>query len=384
VRILIALPLVLMLLSGALAADSRYDRALFDELRSYLQQNRQTPEDYVIGRFTDHDIVFLGEMHRIKHDEELVQRLIPRLHAEGIHVLATEFGRREDQPLIDRLLSAPEFDSTLANRILFQQFVHWGYREYRDIYRAAWRLNRSLAPDEKPFRILGVNCSPDWSIIKTEADRDVDSLKRLVWGGCSEKDWAEVVLEAVRSGDRVLAHCGIHHGFTDYYQPIVNNGEFIRHDTTRFGNYVKQELGDRAMTIYLHALWTDRTGYGGEYIRPVGGIVDALMDSLGEEYYPVGFDIDGTPFERFVDSSAVYSQGYENFTPAVFCDGYIFQTPFREAEVVTLIDGFFNEDNLAEARRGSPNPRYRDASIEDFEKGALRTLVWYYSLLRKY
>ena len=34
------------------------------ELVSYLESNRQSPLEYVTGKFDDHDVVFLGEHHR--------------------------------------------------------------------------------------------------------------------------------------------------------------------------------------------------------------------------------------------------------------------------------------------------------------------------------
>jgi len=47
-----------------------------ESLTTYIRANHVPPEDYVISKFKDHDIVFLGEQHRIKHDVELVQNLI--------------------------------------------------------------------------------------------------------------------------------------------------------------------------------------------------------------------------------------------------------------------------------------------------------------------
>jgi len=54
------------------------------QLLGYLKQNHKSPEDYVLAKFKDHQIVFVGEYHRIKHDAEFIQHLIPRLYEEGI------------------------------------------------------------------------------------------------------------------------------------------------------------------------------------------------------------------------------------------------------------------------------------------------------------
>lgn len=57
------------------------------EFIQYLKSHWKTPEDYVIEKFSDHDIVFIGEYHRIKHDAELIQNLIPRLYKIGVRNL---------------------------------------------------------------------------------------------------------------------------------------------------------------------------------------------------------------------------------------------------------------------------------------------------------
>jgi len=93
------------------------------ELTDWLLENGRDPTVYVTAQFDDHDVVFLGEMHRIKHDVQFVQSLLEPLYRRGVRVLATEFGRREDQADIDALLAAPEWDEALAREITFRQFV---------------------------------------------------------------------------------------------------------------------------------------------------------------------------------------------------------------------------------------------------------------------
>ena len=140
------------------------DDALARELRGFLSAHYTTPEECIVGTFRDHDVVFVGEAHRTKHDVELIQHLIPLLYRNGVFTLCTEFARREDQVLVDRLLTAPSYDEALAREITFRTLVFWGYQEYVDIYRVAWQLNRSLPAGARPFRILALGDSPDWSV----------------------------------------------------------------------------------------------------------------------------------------------------------------------------------------------------------------------------
>jgi hypothetical protein len=221
------------------------------ELSAWLEKHGEPPDRYVVGLFADHDVVFLGEQHRVRHDPLLVLALLPKVYEAGVHVLGYEFGRREDQPLIDSLLASSEWDEGLAREIVFRQFVAWGYEEYVDVYRAAWALNRSLLDGAPRFRILGLNDSPDWSQIRTQADRENPEVMRRVWHGENEAMWAEPIVRAVRAGDKVLVYCGIHHAFTRYRQPMIRDGTFAGFGDVRCGNHVWEALGDRVLTVYL-------------------------------------------------------------------------------------------------------------------------------------
>ncbi|MCC6476342.1 ChaN family lipoprotein [bacterium] len=344
------------------------DPHIATDLQAYLDSHKQTPEEYVLSKFSDHDVVILGEFHRVQQHVVLIQELIPKLYGRGIRTLATEFARREDQHLLDSLLSGDSYNENLSRQIAFNQFAFWGFQEYVDIFKAAWELNHSL-PDSMPrFRIFGMNDSPDWSYIETEADRDNPEKKHRVWQGGGEKFWAKVVTDRVAQGEKVLVYCGIHHGFSGYQQPIVIDGEFVRFETERMGNFVKRDLGDRVMTVYLHAIWPPHDGYGGIYVYAADGQIDALFRELGPNYFPVGFDLKDSPFGKLSGSNSVYCQGYENFTISQFADGWIFQCPISQYQGVTPIEGFISGSNFETAKRQSPNPSLRKMSISELNK----------------
>jgi Haem-binding uptake, Tiki superfamily, ChaN len=340
-------------------------------LTNYIKSHYQSPEDYVVSKFKNHDIVFLGEFHRIKHDPEFVQSLIPLLHDAGVNYLGYESARRRDQHLIDSLLNGPNYDEQLARLIIFKEFVHWGYQEYVDIFKVAWRLNQSLSPGGREFRILGLNNSPDWSAIKTTEDRDKREVMSQVWHGETEDDWAKVLFDVVVSkGEKALVYCGSHHAFTEYRQPIVIDGRFVRFGDTRVGNAVFQRIGKRACTIKLHAPWISADGYDKPPVHAADGYIDAMLERLEPQYQRVGFDLTGTPFGSLPGETSIYRFGYEHFTLDSIYDGYVCQGLLSSYKGVTAIKGFVNENNLEEARAQSPNPSMRKASAEDFYIGA--------------
>lgn len=376
-RTLITLVFLLIACKSDLAqqqsSSPELDANRIDSLRSYLAQHRQSPEEYVLSKFDKADVVILGEQHRARHDPLLVQQLIPLIYQKGVYFLGLEFARRIDQPLVDSLLSGAEYDQNLANEILLRQFVHWGYVEYADIYRAAWQLNHSLPPGSRPFRILALNNAPKWSEIKTREDSDNPDVRKRVWHGETEQDWARVILdEVIAKGDKALAFCGIYHGFTAHYRAIYRPGQPLRIDSTRFGNYLYQALGKRAITIYLHNYWEGTTGFDtrlGWVIKPADGYIDAAMSNVDSAHWRVGFDTHGTPFGDLPGASSSYAQGRDNFTLSMFCDGYIFQMPFDHYQPITCIPNYYTEANIAFARANAVNPFFRDKGIAEFEAG---------------
>ncbi len=379
--------LALLFLSGCSVTEKQAANreTQIDKLKTYLTAHRASPEEYLVRKFQDHDVILLGEMHRIRHDPLLVQKLIPVLKESGIFTLATEFARHEDQVLIDSLLSGDVYDEQLARQITFQQHMSWAYQEYVDIFKTAWTVNKSSSTDTRQFRILGLNCSPDWSFMKTSADREVDSLKRLVWGGCGERDWAEVILEKVELGEKVLVYCGMHHAFSGYLQPIVNDsGGFVRFEEDRLGRHIFEAIGrKRVMTVFLHSPWYGAGGYSDTLVRPCDGMIDDVMTLFGKTFQPMGFDVSGTPFGELAPRNTIYCAGYDNLTLADYCDGYIYQEPFDQSQAVTLIEDFINEDNLIRARQQCPNPYYRDASVEEFVTASRQTLDWWRQVLKE-
>ena len=349
------------------------DIAQLDTVREsvqYVQNNFISPEDYIIEKFENHDVVILGEMHRIKHDPELVQKVIPLLHKNGIYTVAIEFALYEDQPLIDTLITAPEYDEALAREINLKALLSiglGGYQEYCDIFKAAWKVNAALPKGAKKMRILGLNDTLDWSILKTQEDKNNYELRRQIFKSASEKHWADrIKTEVLEKGEKALCYCGMHHAFSKYKQPIADNGKFIRFVEDRFGNYLYAEIKNKVVTIALHHPCVSAKGYEATPVLPVDGKIDILLASLPEDKQYFGFDTSNTPMGTFTSTTSFYKFGYDNFCLRNFCDGYICQGTFSQYEGVTYIKNFVNEANIERVRKFFPNPHFRNASAKEF------------------
>jgi hypothetical protein len=343
------------------------------ELQAWLHDHSASPEEYVAAKFVDHDIVFLGEYHRIRHDPLLVQNLIPILYRNGIYSLGIEFVSARDQAKLDRLLAADTYDQTLANRLFWNQWPFWGYQEYVDILRAAWRLNRSLPIGSRPFRVVGLNARTDFSHMWTVEDREnPEVMKRVLPDGDGDEVMAETIRrEILAKGEKALIYSGINHAYTRFRQPVVNEatGELVRLVSTRMGNQIEAEIGRRSFTIFLHSPWPAATGYADPEVYPADGVIDSFFATLSPNERRVGFDVKGSPFAQLGAKTALWAHAAPDFRLEMYCDGWIYQMPLSQYEGVTVIPGWFDEGNRLEAISQIANPdpqvKSRDRSVQD-------------------
>lgn len=328
-----------------------------NELIEYLQSNWETPENYIIGKFQDYDIVFVGEAHHIKHDVELIHTLIPMLYKNGVHNLGVEFGCHEYQDKVDSLITADSYDEDLARWLLFKWGSYWPYKEYMDLYKTAWELNRSLSEGAPKFRIVHLDYRVDWTLITegTPARR----LKRVFHKGERDVHMAGVIFrEIVAKGQKALIFAGQQHAATHYYHPRYDftKKKFLHFNKRVMGHLVYRRMPDKVFNICLHYPWPTLESLT-EFNYPVGGVIDTIMKEF--EDLRVGFDVRNSPFGKLRDDSAFYSAGRDNFKLSDFCDGYVFQKHIGDYEGCEVDPLFITEENLQEAIDYLPNPRLK-------------------------
>lgn len=335
-----------------------------DDIVSFLHE-QASPEDYIVKKFADHDVVLLAESHGIKHFVELVQRLIPFLHAAGVTNVGMEFGAAEDQGALDALVTSETYDEALARQLMFNYNVGWAYKEYYDVYRHAWMFNATRPHGSPPFRIVNLSYRYDWSGFRTVRTPSV--MRHVFRRGNIEQFRADVVeREVLASGQKILILTGAVHAFTKYRYPQYDYfaPDFVRYSDADFGNLLEQRAPGRNATIMLHIPWESPDQ--SQQIRPLNGLLDAAMEVVGHRR--VGFDTQHSPFARHVDQSSYFATGYPAFTLATLADGYIYEKPFRAYEGCTVDPLFLTEENWPDAKEQTPDPDWggRPASREAY------------------
>lgn len=324
-----------------------------EDLIRYLEGNWMTPEDYVVTKFLDHDIVIIGEHHHIKHDIEFIQGLIPVLYRSGIFNIGIEFGAYEYQDQADALVTGEVYDEDLARWLMFHWASFWPYVEYMDLYRKAWELNKSLPPEAQKFRIVSLDYRARYDLL-TE-DMPFERWKDILHKGTRDEHMARVVRkEFLRKNKKALLYVGQHHAFTRYHLPRYSFevNEIIEHNERSMGNLLYRWIRKKAFNICLHYPWMTVNGRK-TYDYPADGAIDEALRGFSTKR--VGFDTGGSPFGLLRDQGAVYAAGSKDFTLNGFCDGYIFLKPFGEYEGCTVDPLFITEENLVEAVAFLPN-----------------------------
>lgn len=327
------------------------------ELVQYLKTHWKTPEEYVVSKFQDYDIVFIGEAHHIKHDIELIHNLIPLLYKIGVYNLGIEFGCYEYQDKVDALTTGETYDEDLARWLMFKWGSYWPYKEYIDIHKKAWELNKSLPQGKPKFRVVNLDYRAKWNLVREGIPSDL--WKRIFYKGERDTHMSRVILkEFVKKNKKALIYAGQHHAFTHYFEPDYDfeSKKLKGLIKNRMGNLVYHKVPNKVFNICLHYPWpTIESKKKLNY--PINGIIDKIMCEFEDKR--VGFDVKNSPFGKLRDNDTYYSAGYDYFTLSTFCDGYIFQKHFKDYEGCTVDPLFVTKENFKEAIDYLPNPRVK-------------------------
>jgi hypothetical protein len=143
---------------------------------------------------------------------------------------------------------------------------------------------------------------------------------------------------AIDDRHRVLVYCGMHHAFTHYLQvERIQKGratEFM----DRMGNVLWRQFAQDVFLVALHK--PEGCGEGedafAKLCAPLGGAIDCAAVRNGGT--PVGFDILGSPIaEAKLDARSFYVIAHPLLRMVDFVDGYIWQAPVDDMEMVELI-----------------------------------------------
>jgi hypothetical protein len=316
------------------AADSHsFDGAAAAE---WIQNHGADPVQYLVQKFENHNIVILGEEHRVHQFPQFVAQCIPALHARGVNVIAMEFENSINQPLIDSFLTLPWLDNevlySLRRRTTDDSFRL--FKEYNDIFRKCWSFNQSLPDTATKMRIVALDLADEDSSV---------SIRGGERPYARDKHMFEILeREVLRHGEKVLVYCGWMHAMTHLVPPKVSGGVVSKTEhRVRLGNYLLDSCGTEVFSVFFYApyIYTpESTIKSIDIVLPVSGQLEDVMKILGDK--PVGFDMAPSPFAKLSDSVAFFRFMRADWTLADVCDGYLFLLPVSAWRVVSIEDIF--------------------------------------------
>jgi hypothetical protein len=365
-RIFVTCGMIFLLLVVAESTYGENPRGLDqDAAAQWIENNGVDPVRYLARKFEKHDIVILGEEHRVRQFPRFVAQCIPALYEKGVTVIAMEFENSINQPLIDSFLVLPWMDNellySLRRRTSNDSFVL--FKEYNDIFRKCWSFNQLLPDSSSRMRIVALDLADEDSSV---------SIRGGERAYARDKHMFEVLeREVIRQGDKVLVYCGWMHAMTRLIPPKVSGGAVSKTEhRVRLGNYIRDCCDDEMFSVFFYAPYfyaPESTITSIDLIVPVSGQVEKVIRKLNNK--PVGFDIAPSPFGALTDDGAFFRFMRADWTLADVCDGYLFLAPVSEWEVVCIEDIFCTDavfDSLQVATAtGQTRMEYLRSQVQD-------------------
>lgn len=339
-------------------------KAQVNEYAEHIAKTAVNPTDYVLGKLRDYRIVAIGEDHWIAdHTPFFCEILRKAADSEKTRpdVVALEFGNELDQKTADCVANSDTFMPDSVIKILQHAPDIYGnpYKEYFDVFKCIWEINRTLPEGEKmSIRLLDpaeVQDSFDQTSIQRGRDRDMAMFDKLR-------------LDFTR-GKKIVFYAG--QGHTQHqirgYKP---RGCTNYYNYPSAGYLIKSVYPNDVFAIDLWSPMNLGLGYQtnpetGKWYEKSDGIFDKAFELNRNK--PCGFDIAGSPWAEITLSeyfSAPWREGYnvprsDDANPynrdvmlSQLIDGIVFIKPSCEFNGGILID-IYTPDFVEVCRRRS-------------------------------
>lgn len=374
--------LVIAIITGGACAPKKSSNSDLNTSNTPLKYNLIPSDSLIIKEFGESDIVFLGESHRKKQHASFVNNLLPTLYQHGIRIIFSEFANYSDTRLIDSILTAPNYDEQLARKIIHASGWDWAYKEYVDLYKAAWNLNNGLNDNQKPLRIIGLQPDINYSAITSEQDWDSPQKRQEYWNETDSTSWLAIIeKESLSKNQKALVYCGRHHAFSKFHHPIVIKGEFVRFENNREGTQLLNRHGKNVSTVLLHSFWSDTSNVFPTAIIPFNGVLDSIYYNNSNKNKAYGFQTNDSKLGNLIDSTSLYSIGRDTVRLKDICDGYIVLNPVCDLSIVSLIPDFIDESNFENSKiQDYPYTFYNHWTIQAMND----TIQKWYKMEKKY
>ncbi len=367
------------------------------------------PVSYVCDLFDKHQVVFVGHHIPTLRTGLFLQELVRALPSKGVHHVAMEYLCSDDQQLLDAttgtaITAGTAGGGAFAEELTQQAMLRWGlrhgfaFREYLDVLRAVWEMNRSAEPGEpgepgelsdpasasrpaqpnNQMRVLALDYHLDFGAVTDTADlRSSGPWAHLRHRGTAARHMFETLQsEVVEKGHKALVLCRTAHALTrhrrrphrrwDAFDAEINADLVVG-----AANHLYAAIADRAATVLIHqSLPAD--GILCEYALPADGMLDAIFAMIDAPATPLGFDTDVGAISTLRTRS-----GLDAGPLSDLAQGWVYLEAEQQRVAPTPLYGAVSDSLLKRARRFALDGELRkpEASSADFDKAFADTAI---------
>ncbi len=224
---------------------SKIENSDYPIFTQWLDKQGKTPKEYAVEKCLKHQIVIFGEVHGIKDYVDWFNQFIPEVyHKAGVRYVVLEVCHIGQNEKIAQLIEAEKYDSGLALEIARSALRGiWGYKEYWDIFKTVWKLNKELPENSEPMKIIGMHPNTDlvlqwlWQNNKLSDEKLIKKAEEQTASVKNDDVFMADIIEqeVIKKGKKGIVWVGGFHSFTHYMMPWVNEDMEITYELPRMG-----------------------------------------------------------------------------------------------------------------------------------------------------
>jgi hypothetical protein len=296
----------------------------YSTFSKWIENNKMTPEEYVVQIAKNHRVTLIGEIHEVKNYLDFFNDIIPNLYYQaGVRCIAMECLPSSMNRKIEKLINSKEFDEKLFIQISRTgPWSIWGFEEYWNVLRTAWKLNNNLKPNEQKLRVVGIDSEwngPDFALVFSNGDDGIKNVsfveKFRVFTLAQDfikminrdEIMARNIEKIIEKNDKCVVWVGAMHSCVNYGQGISDRNKKLIRYNNRMGVMLWQKYKNDIFQIVLHMH---------------GNISDELFNKVIFEkgLAPIGFTVENSPFAMLRDSTKYLYTNLPNFFIIILCN----------------------------------------------------------------
>jgi uncharacterized RDD family membrane protein YckC len=323
---------------------------------SWIRENGKSPETYLIDIAAKHKVTLLGEMHGVKENLVFFNGVIPDLYYKsGVRCIGMEVMPACMNGSIKKLVNSRQYDEKRAMEIARSQpWRGWGDKEYWDVLKTVWALNRNLPPNAPKMRLIGLDGNwegPNIGLLNIGGDkkgptpfmekfRAVPAIKAILIATSREGIMANnIEQEMINKGDKGIALVGFAHTMPQLGRLLIKNDKVIAVQQ-RMGMLLGQKYKDDIFQVELFQTMDPEVE---DKAHPplMQHFIESVIDKSAAG--GVGFTIKNSPFEFTRDSYSAYFEFYPSVCYGDLAKGLIYLKPITKLTACTWAGGYVSD-----------------------------------------